>query len=1249
MKGLWLLIAALVTAAPAIAQQGVTPIRTNVEVLKNVAIAAEKDYKINRARAIDLANQNGWVIERTYKDGTHMSLQGLDAKGLPIYYITYNNSRAAATTKTDQLWAGGGLGLNLSGASSSVATKLGVWDAGRVLETHQELRGKVLQKDKASKADDHATHVAGTLVASGINGFAKGMAFGVTQLQAYDYNNDVSEMAAAASNLLVSNHSYGSIAGWHYNSDRKGTEEDPFWEWWGDPEISDTVDYKFGYYSEVATSWDRIAFNAPYYLIVKSVGNNRSDTGPAVGDPYYKRSRKGDFTLEASRPATISKNNGYDVIPTYGTAKNILTVGAVAAIPNGYNKPSDVTISGFSSFGPTDDGRIKPDIVGNGVAVLSTSSTTDFAYRSSNGTSMASPNVAGTLLLLQEHYANLNNGALMRAATLKGLAIHTADEAGPSPGPDYRHGWGLLNADRAANVISNTDKAHLVQERSLNQSQTYTLQVVASGYGPLVATICWADPEAASTPVGKEALNNRTPRLVNDLDLRISGRGTTHLPWTLNPLSPAEPAQPGNNILDNVEQITIANAVPGETYTITISHKGALRNSKQDYSLLVSGVGGKASCASAPSSDAGARINSFSLGSYALTMPATGCSTTRDYTANAPIFFEPGQTQTLTIVTGTCGAEAPTAAKAFFDWNNNGNFTDFGEEVLFSSSGGTLTAYVTAPGTVVAGNKLRMRLVLQETTDASTITACGSYTRGETQDYVVQLIRQQHDVGITSISVPGGSLCATPAQALVVRIRNFGAASQSNIPVSVSVLQNGTAVATLTGVYDRTLAPFSEEEMLLEGNFATGAGASYELIATSELLTDVVAANNRLTRTISISAPAAPPQAMAVRCGTSSQFTLNSSGGSSTYWYATPDATVPVAAGHLLSADLGQVNNNLYVALNDFSATIGPATKSFATGGGYNQFTPDVLVSTHAPMLLESTRLYIGHSGKITFTAFNEDGAPVSSRTLNVVATRTTPATGVQPDDPADTGAVYYLGLALPEAGNYRIGIAYEGGATIYRNNEGVEGYPFGISNVFTITGSSANPGPLSYFYYFYDLKISALGCQSERVAAEITTGTAIPQPAVTRNGKTLVSSATTGNRWYLNGRLLVGATGNTYVPEESGSYSVTVSHDGCISEMSVPYTYIFRPDVRELGPELIASPNPSSGRFRLELETDRSEDITFEVTDMVGHLLYTGKVEQRNGQYEGFIDLSGRASGVYLLRVQHGPRQYTKKLVVQR
>ena len=109
-----------------------------------------------------------------------------------------------------------------------------------------------------------------------------------------------------------------------------------------------------------------------------------------------------------------------------------------------YQSADDVQITSFSSWGPSDDGRIKPDLVGNGYNVYSTSHRHDSAYSVKSGTSMSGPNVAGSLLLLQEAY-ELKTGNFMRAASLKGLAIHTCREAGLHRGPDYRYGWGVLD------------------------------------------------------------------------------------------------------------------------------------------------------------------------------------------------------------------------------------------------------------------------------------------------------------------------------------------------------------------------------------------------------------------------------------------------------------------------------------------------------------------------------------------------------------------------------------------------------------------------------------------------------------------------------------------------------------------------------------------------------------------------------------------------------------------------------------
>jgi hypothetical protein len=568
---------------------------TNTTQLKKDAVQASEHATANYKKALSLAKIKHWDLVMTTKNGDKAYLVGITPSGLPKYYIAYNNTIAAATTRADQLWVGGASGLNLSGSSANLKNKLAIWDGGKVLATHKELIGKITQKDSTTPINFHATHVTGTLIASGVNPIAKGMAYNLQGIIAYDFYNDIPEITSEATNLIVSNHSYGTIAGWLYNSSPKDGSP-ARWEFWGRP--SDNEDISFGYYDDDSKALDDIAYNAPYYLYVKAAGNNRNQTGPAIGSPYYRWNTNDSMVAAGNRPEGISSNNGYDILPTYANAKNILTVGAVRGIATGYTQPSDVVMSSFSSWGPTDDGRIKPDIVADGVAVTSCVETTDSAYATFSGTSMASPNAAGSLLLLQEYYAQLKAGSFMRSATLKGLAIHTADEAGDTTGPDYRFGWGLLNVEKGAAVIktaitsnNSSSSEHLLYENVLTNGGTFTKSVVAKGNAPIVATICWTDVSGSVTPYNN-ALNDTSRKLVNDLDIRITKNNTTYYPWMLNPATPSVPATKGDNYRDNVERINIDSTNSGDTYTITISHKSSLTNGLQAYSLLVSGVGG---------------------------------------------------------------------------------------------------------------------------------------------------------------------------------------------------------------------------------------------------------------------------------------------------------------------------------------------------------------------------------------------------------------------------------------------------------------------------------------------------------------------------------------------------------------------------------------------------------------------------------------------------------------------------------
>jgi serine protease AprX len=478
-------------------------------------------------------------------NGKTAILQGMDEFGEPIYSML-SNYGATVTARANQLFEGGSLGLNLTGLGMAV----GVWEFDHIRHTHEALIGRInnLENGEFSTSNEftsHSTHVSGTIIGDGINnGQARGFAINAT-VNGYNRVDDLSEMADEAANgLLVSNHSYGA-------SPINSSTGEVNWE-----------SYGYGKYSSRSRQIDNILNLSEYYLPVWAAGNDRNDA-----------------------PRT------YDLLYGVTNSKNSLTVAAVLGVSN-YTGPESVSTTSFSNYGPTDDGRIKPDIATKGQAVFSTESTGDSDYASKSGTSMAAPGITGVVLLLQEHNYNINSSYL-KSASVKGLLAHTADECDTNffgaDGPDYKYGWGLVNAERAATCIMNNGVTSLIYEGTLNEGESYELNLEALEGEKLIATISWSDPMGEVYNSSVENMRDyREPVLVNDLDLRVSNSTLTYFPWKLNPETPTVPATKGDNIVDNIEKVEVSDT--SGTYNIVVNHKASLEGNSQNFSLIITGV-----------------------------------------------------------------------------------------------------------------------------------------------------------------------------------------------------------------------------------------------------------------------------------------------------------------------------------------------------------------------------------------------------------------------------------------------------------------------------------------------------------------------------------------------------------------------------------------------------------------------------------------------------------------------------------
>jgi subtilisin family serine protease len=387
-----------------------------------------------------------------------------------------------------------------------------VYDGGMIDNTHQDFGNRVTWNETGT-ALDHSTHVAGTVGGSGAAsaGQYRGMAPNVRLISGkynscdpyclYDSPNDFEpdySNARRTFNIEATTNSIGAnIEPNDYNC-----------EWFGDYELTSRL-------------LDRLVSNtvgSPLIMFF-AAGNERTSTSPCN-----------------------CCNAAYHSMSVPAGAKNIITVGATTSAD---------AVASFSSWGPTDDGRIKPEVCARGVSV--TSCVLGGGYGQMSGTSMATPATAGVGCLILQQWHRLFPGASdPLPETMKAILINSATDIGPT-GPDFQTGFGLVNALQAVQNLLQGG----VLESALERDEEYTRAFdVPTGLSALDVSLAWSDVPASG---------NVSPTLVNDLDLVLLDPSSgSHLPWILNPAVPGIPATTGVDSINVCERVHVANPVAGQ-------------------------------------------------------------------------------------------------------------------------------------------------------------------------------------------------------------------------------------------------------------------------------------------------------------------------------------------------------------------------------------------------------------------------------------------------------------------------------------------------------------------------------------------------------------------------------------------------------------------------------------------------------------------------------------------------------------
>jgi hypothetical protein len=404
-------------------------------------------------------------------------------------------------------------GLGLKGEN----IKIGVWDYG-LTGFHRDIEGQFQNVETSffnNGGTQHTTMVTGAIVSKGVIREENiGMA-PKAKVYAYNFFGDILNEIVSAKNsygVYVSNHSYNLGSAFRCFSDYS--------------------------YNTASIQIDQLALDEPKIVTVFAAGNS------AVACAYdYKT-----------------------IVSGFQYGKNTITVG---------NLQNNETFYPGSAKGPTNDGRLKPDVMAKGsssfvptLGIVLPTPTDNYTF--GYGTSFASPLVTGIVGLMQQAYLE-KYGTMPLSSTIKAVLCNTAKDLG-NKGPDYEYGFGKADAYEAVKSIQS---ASFIEDSIINNEEKIFPVQIASGTTEAKFLITWNEIPT-SIP--------NTKVLVNDIDIEVlSPDGKTILPLVLNPFIPAKLAQEGRDSINNIEQILINFPTSGEYQLKVKGHNIITEN--QNYSI----------------------------------------------------------------------------------------------------------------------------------------------------------------------------------------------------------------------------------------------------------------------------------------------------------------------------------------------------------------------------------------------------------------------------------------------------------------------------------------------------------------------------------------------------------------------------------------------------------------------------------------------------------------------------------------